>query len=146
VGRSERRKAALGVLWRSEPICALMVYLLLAAARVGWIDLLGGHDRDLLPYVSSGDGRLSEGSAFGLLVYAYFVWRMWIGGNIAWTLSLLWTLGLTAAGCAACYQAPSLFSLGLLALSAASLLPLLSSAVLRRVDPKSRRASLAGSA
>lgn len=139
-GGKGRWTVALRALWRAEPLCALAAYFALAAVQVANFAVLGSHHRGLLAAARFGPLHFGEGSAAGLIVYAYFVWRMWIGGYIAWTLSLVWALTLVVAGAHALYQAPDLFTACLLAINAASLLMLLTRAVLDRVDPASRAA------
>jgi hypothetical protein len=133
-----RWRAATAVLWRTEPAAALALYFLLAVATVGYIHLAG-------PHLGSQHGLDTAampakfGSVGGLSAIAFLTWRMWLGGNISWGLSLLWKLGATAAAAAACYQTPIPFNFGLLALSLAGVVLLFTPAVLERVDNSGRR-------
>lgn len=142
-----RWKAALRRLWQTEPAAALVSYFLLSAADIAYIHLAGG--TFLAAYRDSwaaqrftltpagGGGAL----AGGLLVYAYFTWRIWLGGYIAWTLSLLWKFVGIVAAASACFMASGAFTAGLLVLSTASLLPLFAVAVLTRAERPSRRSA-----
>jgi hypothetical protein len=127
-----RWRVALGTLWRIEPAPALGLYFLMSAAEVGYIHFVGlrfehlGSDSAMV--------AVKYGSWGVLLPYAFFTWRMWLGGNISWTLSLLWKLFSVAAAAAACLQAPGLLTAGPLALSLASTAALFARAVLDRVD------------
>jgi hypothetical protein len=135
-----RWKAALAVLWRTEPAPALGLYFLLAVAQVSYIHLLGHYS-----YVQGVRGSpspavvIKEGSDAGLFAYAFFTWRMWLGGATSCGLSLLWKLLMVGAAVMACYKTPSPFLFGLLTLSLASFVPLFASAVLDRVNDRSKR-------
>jgi hypothetical protein len=133
----DRWTSAWKVFWRAEPAGALVAFLLLAAATTGYVDLCGGH-------LASGPGSLhtlirQDASPGYLALYAFFCWRMWLGGGYSWTLSLVWKLGFAAAAADACYQAPGLLEFGLLALALAGLCPLFTAAVLDRVTDRSHR-------
>jgi hypothetical protein len=132
-----RWRAATAVLWRTEPAAALVVYFLLAVAEVSYIHLAGPHLSHHGPGLDSAAMLAKYGSVGGLAAYAFFAWRMWLGGSISWGLSLLWKLG--AACVIGCYQAPSPFMFGLLALSLAGLVLLFTPAVLGRIDSSARR-------
>jgi hypothetical protein len=127
-----RWKAALRVLWRTEPALALALYFLLAAASAGYVDLAGGH-------LASSLGTLTTRymSIGGIAVYAFFTWRMWLGGGISWTLSVMLKLLCVVVTAIACYRAPGPFVVGLLALTLGSLVPLFAPAVLDRVSDRS---------
>jgi hypothetical protein len=133
----DRWTQAWKVFWRAEPALVLVVYLLLAAATTGYVDLCGGH-------LASGLGSLrtlirQDASPAYLATYAFFAWRMWLGGGYSWTLSLVWKLGFAAAAAYASYRAPGLFEFGLLALALVGLAPLFAAAVLDRVTDRSGR-------
>jgi len=133
----ERWTAAWKVFWRAEPALALVVYLLLAAATTGYVDLYGGH-------LASGLGSLrtlirQDSSPGYLATFAFFAWRMWLGGGYSWTLSLVWKLIFAAGAADACYRAPGPFEFGLLALALAGLCPLFTAAVLDRVTDRSHQ-------
>jgi hypothetical protein len=74
-----------------------------------------------------------EDSIGGLFVYAWFTWRMWLGGAISWTLSLVWKVLTVIAIAVAWHEAGGPFLAGLLVLTIASAAPLFAPAVLDRV-------------
>jgi hypothetical protein len=137
-----RWKPALATLWRTEPAFALGLYFLLAVAQVGYLQLAGSHLGASQPGRLAGTVLAREGPAGSLVLYAYFTWRMWLGGYICWTLSLVWRLTLVVAALIACYRAPGLFILGLLGLNLAGVMLLFMPAVLRRVDRSDQAAQI----
>jgi hypothetical protein len=145
--RVSRWKTALANFWRREPAIALGLYFLLAVAVASCLRL-GGHLEDGNRLNSRSTWAL-DGSAAGLLWHAFFTWRMWLGGAMSWTISLLCSLVTVAAAASTFYQAPSLYLFGLTALSLAGVVPLFASAVLDRVvddlsrSPRAARSPLA---
>jgi hypothetical protein len=128
----DRWTRASAVLWRTEPAPALVLYFLLAAATAGYLHIVGAH-------FASGLGSLhtlavKAMSSAGLVIYAFFTWRIWNGGAVAWSLSLLWKLLFLVVTVNACYRTPDPALFGLLALCLASLVPLFAWAVLDRVS------------
>jgi hypothetical protein len=130
------------VLWRTEPAPALVLYFLLAAATGRYLHVVG-------PHFNSGLGSLHtlarrDASSAGLVVYAFFTWRIWLGSAVAWSLSLMWQLLLLVVTVNACWRTPDPALFGLVALTLASLVPLFAWAVLdrvsRRVEHKTLRA------
>jgi hypothetical protein len=140
----DRWKRASAVLWQTEPAPALVLYFLLAVATAGYVDLVGGHFAGGLGSLHSLIGR--DASSGGLFMYAFFTWRIWLGGATAWGLSLLWKLVLLVVTVNACYRTPDLALFGLLGLLLAGLVPLFASAVLDRVTHPVRHATLRAAA
>jgi hypothetical protein len=135
----DRWKRASAVFWRAEPAPALVLYFLLMTATALYMHLAGGHIASSLGSLHSIIAR--DVSAGGLAVYAFFVWRMWLGGGMFWSLSLGWQLLLLVVMVNACYRTPNLAVFGLLALALAGLVPLFAAAVLDRVSPPAKRAT-----
>jgi hypothetical protein len=135
-----RWRAATAALWRAEPALALGLYFLLAVATVGYIHLFGPPLRTRAAQGMITWGLLTKyGAVWGLAEYAFFTWRMWLGGGLSWSLSLLWKLASVGAIAVACYRTPSPFLFGLLALTIAGVVPLFAPAVLDRVDNSGRQ-------
>ncbi len=117
---------------------ALGLYLMLAVAEVGYVHvtgLLAGHGDSVTVSATVRDGSIG-----GLLVYAWFTWRMWLGGAISWTLSLLWKLLTVVATAFAWHEAGGPVLAGLLALTIARAAPPFAPAVLDRVTRASENA------
>lgn len=134
-----RWKRALAVLWRTEPAPALVLYFLLAAATSRYLHFFGAHFVSNLGSLHTLASR--DATSAGLVVYAFFTWRIWLGGALAWSLSLLWQLLLLVVTVNACYRTRDPAMFGLLALSLASLVPLFASAVLHRVNQPAEHAT-----
>ncbi len=101
--------------------------MLLAAAAVGYVHLTG---HEASPTVGA---TVRDDSIGGLFVYAWFTWRMWVGGSISWTLSLIWKLLIVIGTAVAWHDAGGPFLAGLVVLRIASVAPLFAPAVLDRV-------------
>jgi hypothetical protein len=119
-------------------VAALVLYFLLITATAGYTHLVGGH-------IGTSRGSLHsliarDFSGRGLAIYAVFTWRMWVGGAISWSLSVLWQLVLLVVTVNACWRTPNPALFGLLALVLAGLVPLFAAAVLDRVSPPAKRA------
>jgi hypothetical protein len=130
-----RWKAALRVLWHREPALPLVAYLAITAATVGYARLLGGGYGHVHGVQRTWEHGMvaADSSLAGLTGYAWYSWRMWAGGYISWTLSVLWRLSLIIVAIAACLSGPSVFLIGLAVLNTAGTVPLFSQAVLDRV-------------
>jgi hypothetical protein len=134
-GHGMRRwRSAAALFWRSEPAPALALYLLLAAAEVAYVRLAGpaiGPGASVLVRLG---GAVRDDSVGGLFAYAFFTWRMWLGGALSWTLSLAWKLLTAFTAVVAWHETGGPFLAGLVALTVASAIPLFAAAVLDRVD------------
>jgi hypothetical protein len=133
-----RWRRAFHTLWRQEPACALALYFALAIVTVGYVRRFGGaYDHGYgIRFLTNGADHLVtwEGSAAALAEFAWFTWRMWLGGYICWTLSVLYRALLFLGAVAYCAGHPNAFLVVLAALNLASLYPLFTLAVLSRVD------------
>jgi hypothetical protein len=134
----DRWRRALRGLWHQEPAFALAVYFALAIITVSFARRFGGgYDQGHgIRFLTNGTDQLvlQEGRVGGLLEFAWFTWRMWLGGYICWTLSVLYKALLFIGAVAYSASHPSLILVGLAALNLASLYPLFTWAVLSRVD------------
>jgi hypothetical protein len=134
----DRWRRAFRALWQQEPAFALALYFALAIVTVSYARWFGGaydHGHGIR-FLTNGTDHLVvwEGSAAGLAELAWCTWRMWMGGYICWTLSVLYKALVSIGAVAYSASHPSLFLVGLAALNLASLYPLFTWAVLSRVD------------
>jgi hypothetical protein len=99
--------------WRSRPAPLLAAYLLLAGLEAALLHLLhvgGANHRNTLEWVDVKQGSPGPGTAFDMLAYAFFTWRIWRRGPNSWCFSVLWTVltVIWALGAVADYPGPCL--------------------------------------